>query len=250
MFNLKLERYLLGELSPAETKQLERALKQDAALRAELERLRGDTAAYFAKYPNLKSKKPEPWWQRRITRVIGGGLVFATASVAVVLLLQKPQNEPAKIALNGDNTSIKSSHETFPDGNEIRTKGLIPALLLTANNKTLQDGDTVKPGEKIEIAYRASGYRYGAIFSVDRERAVTLHFPEEAVTMAELQKGARVPLKLAFELDDKPGFENFYFVTSHKKFSVAKLKRELAKNGKLKTTNEDIRIVSIRLNKE
>jgi len=31
---------------------------------------------------------------------------------------------------------------------------------------------------------------------------------------------------------------------------VAKLKRELARSGKLKTTTEDIRIVSIRLNKE
>lgn len=251
MFNLKLERYLLGELSPAETKQLEKALKKDHALRAELERLRGDTAAYFAKYPNLNAKRKTPWWQRRIVSVIGGGLVFAAASAAVVLLLPRAQNEPQKIALNSDPNQAKPSHETVPDGNEIRTKGLIPALFLSVNKRALKDGDTVKAGEKIEIAYRASGYSYGAIFSVDAERSVTLHFPLDGHTAAKLQRGARISLKLAFELDDKPGFENFYFITSQKKITIAKLKRELAKTGKLtapKTT--DIRIVSIRLKKE
>lgn len=249
MFNLKLERYLLGELSPAETKQLEKALSDDAALRAELERLRGDTAAYFAKYPNLNAKRRTPWWQRRITRVVGGGLVFAAASAAIVLLLPRAQGESQKIALNNDNP-VKPSYETMPEGNEIRTKGLIPGLFLSAHDKTLKDGDRVKAGEKIEIAYRASGYRYGAILSVDRERSVTVHFPEDERVTPELQKEARVPLKLAFELDEKPGFEKFYFVTSQSKIAVAELRRQLAKTGKLTATSGDIRIVSIRLNKE
>lgn len=250
MFNLKLERYLLGELSAAEMKQLETALKKDAALRAELERLKGDTAAYFAKYPSLNTKRSTPWWQRQITRVIGGSLVFAAASAAVVLYLPRTQNESQKIALNNNKNQIKPLDETVPNGNEVRAKGLIPALFLTTKDKTLQDGDTVKAGEKIEIAYRASGDRYGAIFSVDSERSVTLHFPDDERAPTELQKSARVALKQAFELDDKPGFEKFYFVTSQQKISVAKLKRELTKTGKLTATKDDIRIVSIRLKKE
>jgi hypothetical protein len=249
-FNLKLEQYLLGELPAAEKAKIDAELKTNADLRRELERLKGDTGAYFAKYPRLAKKAKNSWWSLPVSRTLAGGLAFATAVVSVVLLLpQQQQMVTGTVTNNGNYTG-----ETQGSENGVRTKGLKPALFLTVvregKAESLADGSRVRGGDEIQIGYRASGHGYGAIFSVDAEKSVTLHFPESTAGSQKLGSGA-MSLKQAFKLDEKPGFEKFYFIASDRELPLKKMQQELAKTGKLASVSEkEVQVISILLKKE
>jgi hypothetical protein len=73
----------------------------------------------------------------------------------------------------------------------------------------------------IRIAYRPVGRRYGVILSLDGRGGVTRHLPEGGATAAPLEAGEVVPLAHAFELDDAPAWERFFFVTADAPFQVA-----------------------------
>ena len=64
------------------------------------------------------------------------------------------------------------------------------------------------------------GGHYGAILSLDARGVVTLHLPEHGSQAAPLQAGHLTRLDSAYELDDAPGWECFYFVTTDKPFAV------------------------------
>ena len=71
----------------------------------------------------------------------------------------------------------------------------------------------------LQLGYVSAGRRYGAVLSVDGRGSVTLHFPESPAGSPEL-KGGTVSLPSAYELDDAPAFERFFFVTSDAPFDV------------------------------
>jgi hypothetical protein len=106
----------------------------------------------------------------------------------------------------------------------VRTKGLRPALSLfrkTADgSETLADGDVAREGDVIRIGYRALGRRYGVIISLDGRGGVTRHLPEHGATAAVLEPSAVVLLAHAYQLDDAPAWERFFFVTADAPFPV------------------------------
>jgi hypothetical protein len=73
----------------------------------------------------------------------------------------------------------------------------------------------------VRLAYRAAGHAFGLILSVDGRGAVTLHLPERGGLAAPLDTDAEVPLDHAYELDDAPRWERFYFVVGDAPFEVA-----------------------------
>src|SRR5688572_11948895 len=92
-FNLKLERYLLGELPPAEMAAVEGELKKNKSLRLQLEHLKEETAAYYRKYPGLnRVQATESWFKILFTPRTIGGLAFAAACIAAVLYF--PRENP------------------------------------------------------------------------------------------------------------------------------------------------------------
>jgi hypothetical protein len=105
-----------------------------------------------------------------------------------------------------------------------RIKGLRPALSLfrktAAGSEALADGDRARQGDVIRVGYRASGRRYGVIVSLDGRGAVTRHLPEQGRLAAALEGGEVVLLAHAYELDDAPAWERFYFVTADEPFEV------------------------------
>ena len=75
----------------------------------------------------------------------------------------------------------------------------------------------------IRVAYQANGYAYGVILSIDGGGGVTLHMPLDGNVASSLDSGGTVLLDFAYELDDAPLWERFYFVTGSAPFAVAPL---------------------------
>jgi hypothetical protein len=58
------------------------------------------------------------------------------------------------------------------------------------------------------------------ILSIDGRGTVSRHFPREGEAAGELDKEGVVALDFSYELDDAPGWEQFYFITSDKPFEL------------------------------
>jgi hypothetical protein len=144
-----------------------------------------------------------------------------------------------------DDASCSSGHRALPlpsveqdvvDGNRI--KGGDPALFLyrkTASGvEELQSGDAVSERDLIQIKYQSGSHRYGVILSIDGRNAITIHLPEDGQSAVELERGRADTLGFAYELDDAPGGERFYFVSSDVPFKVESVRnavKSIAFNG-------------------
>ncbi|MEO1273493.1 MAG: hypothetical protein AAFX99_35865, partial [Myxococcota bacterium] len=81
----------------------------------------------------------------------------------------------------------------------------------------LSDGHTVYAGDLLQVAYVPAALERGVIISVDGNGQVTRHFPEDESGGDNLLVGRQdgsglVALSHAYELDDAPTFERFFFV--------------------------------------
>jgi hypothetical protein len=100
-----------------------------------------------------------------------------------------------------------------------------PRLLLfrkapAAGVERLVPGSLAHDRDLLQVVYQAAGRSHGVILSVDGRGTVTRHLPVTGMQAAPLQAGPAVPLGLAYQLDDAPGFERFYFVTADAPFAV------------------------------
>jgi hypothetical protein len=134
---------------------------------------------------------------------------------------------------------------------QIRTKGLQDYLNIY--RKTEHAIEKLKPGSKVrahdllQISYVSTGNQFGCIFSVDSAQHVTIHYPYPEVSkQAEiLEPSKEVALPSSYELDQLPGPETFYFVTSTHPFAVDSV-IEQVKSSRLPT---HFRLYEIKVNK-
>jgi hypothetical protein len=100
-----------------------------------------------------------------------------------------------------------------------------PALALyrrtAAGSESLADGSVARAGDLVRVGYRSAGHAYGVIFSIDGRGHVTMHLPPAGGRAAPLGRETTVLLDTAYELDDAPLWERFYFVASDAPFGVA-----------------------------
>lgn len=161
-------------------------------------------------------------WALRTWTTVRDGLnspVVAIGAVAalVVALLPIFMAEQPAIGETGDvNAGIE------------RIKGLDPELRVYRQSgpseaEALTDESLAHEGDRLQIAYRAAGFRYGAIFSIDGNGYVTLHYPATADDSGELAQEGEVPLSYAYVLDDAPEFESFYMVLTTREIDVLSL---------------------------
>jgi hypothetical protein len=225
-----LERIALGELSPEELAAARARLAREpdgparlAALeadsRATLERLppsqvvreieaRASSAAASASRKEARppSRRLAPAW---------GLLVPALATVALFVLAR-----PDDLADSGPDrlTTSDDSFETT------RIKGLAPQLVVhrqaAAGSERLTDGAPAAAGDVVQLAYVAAGRTHGVILSVDGRGSVTLHAPDVGSHSVALAPSGTHMLPRAYELDDAPRFERFFFVTAEAPFDV------------------------------
>ena len=214
----KLERYLLGELPQTELEGIRRLATEDAELRVRLEGLKQSNADVIERYPpswlapqierraaqrTAMAKEARGGWSLGVPTWVWSVPVAVVVLVLVVL--------PTRTVIEEETDS------------EIRIKGLEPQLMLYRKTATgselLREGQFVRAGDVVQLAYQAGGSAFGVILSVDGRGDATWHLPAEGGDAVELQEG-RVPLDFAYELDDAPDFERFYFITGDASFAL------------------------------
>ena len=216
--DLLLERYRLGEMTPDEGAAFERRLHGDEELRQRLRALDASDEEIRRRYPaevlGSQVRRRLEAGAKDAPRTAGArffGLRWKTAAVlAGVLVLAVLVGPP----LLGPG-----------DGPGDRVKGLEPTLLLfrktPEGSEPLKDGATARAGDLIRIGYRAAGQRWGVIVSVDGRGVVTRHLPRDGAHAARLPTESQALLDSAYELDDAPRWERFYFVAGPAPFDTA-----------------------------
>jgi hypothetical protein len=213
--DITLERYRLNELPPEAAARLDRQLQRDPGLRQRLEALGASDAEIHAsgRLELLASRVQRQLEERGAAANHHRGQPFrlwlppAVAAMVVVLLLALPRSS------------------TVPNEDGERIKGLQPSLTLfrrmDGTSETLADGAVAHTGDLIRLGYHAAGQSYGVIVSIDGRRHVTLHLPRTGERAVPLGREATVLLDHAYELDDAPRWERFYFVTGNEPFPVS-----------------------------
>lgn len=220
--DLTLERFQLRELPPAEMDAIAQQLQADSDLRSRIDALAASDAAIAAdRVPaRLAQHVHQQAAARRATPATRPlrGLVLASAlgAALIAVVIAQPWSSPNPPA-SGD-----------------VIKGLEPSLTIfrrTANgSETLADGAPAHAGDLLRVGYISAGQRYGVILSIDGRGVVTLHLPSNGSAAASLHAGEVVLLDQAYELDDAPAWERFYFVTADQPFAVETI-REAARRA-------------------
>ena len=108
-----------------------------------------------------------------------------------------------------------------------RAKGLLPHLVVyrkrAGRTERLPPQARAAAGDLLQLGYVAAGQAHGVILSVDGRGAVTQHFPAPGSTATALAPHGQQALPQAYELDDAPDFERFFFVTSRAPLDPAPL---------------------------
>jgi hypothetical protein len=225
--DLILEQYRLRELPAVDAQRVEHLLSTDEALRSRFEALEQSDHEIARQYPagwlapRIRARLP-PSPRRRWTssqapagNSIGWRIPLALAAAAVVVLLVIPRS--AIVPETGVSPAVE-------DG-DIRIKGLEPALTIyrrtAAGSETLADGSVARAGDLLRLGYNSARRPYGIILSIDGRGVVTLHFPPGGDRAAPLVRDGETFLDTAYELDEAPGVERFYFVTGETPFLVA-----------------------------
>ncbi len=229
---LFLEQHALGELAQEQAKTVDSsqlksaqaALESDSAdilarLPAErvVPRIRSQYAMEKARTEALKRERV------RSRRVYSAALATAAAVVPlIVVLLLRPEVGP----------EVEDRGATLPPVSDgVRIKQASTRPFLTVYRKTqdrvekLEDGDTAGQGDLIQLAYVARGQTHGAVLSIDGAGTVTLHWPQSADASTLLNLEGETPLEQAYELDDAPLFERFFFITSKRPIDVAEVQQ-------------------------
>ncbi len=220
----KLERYLLQELPAEEMASVQRLVEGDPAQAARLEALRQSNEEVLARYP-------AGWMGRQIARRAQGPATASDAGRSPRSAWWSrlwPLPAPAAVALIALAALplLRGGDEGGDSGLplEIRLKGAGAHLLLhrktEEGGERLRDGALARRHDQIQFQYQAAGQAYGLILSIDGAGLVTRHFPDHGSRAAPLQQAGVGSLEFAYELDDAPGWERFYFVTAAVPFDV------------------------------
>src|SRR5262245_22870302 len=208
-----LERYRLGELPRAEADRIADLVRTDAALRARLDALAmSDRELLESGTIDAVSAAVERRGRNRCTQHGRGRrravLWIVSAAAAVTIAAAVMSRGPSGAIDSGD-----------------RIKGLQPALALYRRTRDgsepLADGSIARRGDLVRVGYRPAGRAYGVIFSIDGRGVVTMHLPPGGNRAVALAHESAALLDRAYELDDAPLWERFYFVAGDAPFEVA-----------------------------
>lgn len=250
-----LERYLLGELPKSKLKKMRIQLKKNPNLREEIKRLEKSDKDILDKYPpasivpeimnryNKEKNSKENIIRATpifFKRVLYLSPVFVSALVIFFIGLQiyKSNLSPSKNIEFEEGTREKGRQSQHAN---MQTTHLIVHRKNNSNIELLESGVKAKAGDLLQLAYVAARESHGVIFSIDGNGTVTLHFPGKKNESTVLKQKKKVFLASAYELDDAPEFERFFFITSNSEIDVEQVLKSaeaLAKNpGRIKNEN-------------
>ena len=234
----ELERYLLEELPARRMQEISERIGKDEDLRREIDRLKASNAEILAMYPpramaaeierKLSARGPVSGKESgpgRSKRWLLAAPAAAAALLVLAIVLFNPGEDPG------------------PGGRQVLTEGIRikgeegidlsrPQIIIYRKNGTtaevLQNGDTALAGDLLQLAYVSAGKEFGMIFSLDGNGVITLHYPAEPGGTTALGTDDKVLLANAYELDDAPDFERFFFVAAAQPIHVAAVLEQAA----------------------
>lgn len=225
--DVRLERYRLGELPEEERDALARRIASDPDLQRRLSKLDQSDVEIAASYPADKMAGIVRERARRagLAPAAARGqarrwLVPATVAAACVCVLVVVGSwEVMRPAV--EDTTLKGGGEA----------AIVLHRRVDGGSQELSRGATARQGDQIRIGYRASQRPYGAILSIDGRGTVTQHLPRTGDQAAALEQSGTTFLDFAYELDDAPRWEVFYFVTADSRFDLEPVRRALRAAG-------------------
>ena len=215
-----LERYRLKELPERSARAVELMMAADPAIRERLDALAASDAEIQERYPSVFIHD-RPALPRRLVMRLAAAAAFGIAALLLLMALPRTLQQP-------------------PDTERVKgTIGGRPSLALYRRTDTgserLADGDVARAGDLLRVGYASAGRPYGLILSIDGRGTVTLHLPPAGDRAVALTPGKTILLDAAYELDDAPRIERFYFVTGKEAFAaeavVSAARREAARQG-------------------
>lgn len=236
--NLLLEKYRLGEITDEEMRELETVYSSREELEHELKKLEASDAEILGKYDPAsmaaaiesrltcsdaaKGAETESGAEMK-SKIISFSAfravrytVLAAAAALVLVFGINFLNNPA--ASTGGMVDASEGPVTE------RIKGLKPSLKIYRRTgdsaEILANRDVAAERDLLQIEYIAGSFKYGVIFSIDGLGTLTMHFPTYAGVAAELDHNGAVLLPYAYELDDAPDFERFFFITGGSSFDI------------------------------
>ncbi len=222
--DLLLERYLLGELPETEKTAIESALRDNPRLSSRLQTLLESNQDILSRYPVevmtgrimqrcLRSSAPKDRRQiRRLPKILKWTPLLAAACLVFVLMF--PDRKPLAIQSGPDHTIAKGNL-----GEQNSPRLTIYHKVSAERVIEIKPDSLLRPGDLIQIAYSPGTARYGVILSIDGRGTVTFHHPENPDDDAVLSASNRLLLPNAYELDNAPMFERFFFITSLQPFT-------------------------------
>ncbi len=241
----ELERYLLGELPSPRMDEIKKFLDTDSELRMKLNVLKRSDEEILKQYPSgavvphIKARL-ETEQGGRITqpillkRLLYATPVLAAALVVVLIVFQNPGGRPTHDIQGHQGNRIKGT-ETV----DVSKPHILVHRKIDDDVELLESGDEASAGDLLQIAYVPVGDAYGVILSIDGRGVVTLHYPETVDEDPILDQAQRTLLPTSYELDDAPGFERFFFITSRSVIDVRTIlnsAKTLAKDPKRSET--------------
>jgi hypothetical protein len=225
-----LERYALGELPDEETEEVGRMVAADPELQSALENIESSNREILALYPppmvkaNLSTQLTEMQKRsfplKRVLAISSAAVVLLTIILVLPLLKKKPGI--VYTDAERDVTLIKGIPKV-----DLSVTQLLVYRKMQDQVEMLADGDHARAGDLLQLAYVATEESYGMIFSIDGRGLITLHFPEGSGESTKLELNKQFSLPNAIELDDAPGFERFFLVTSRTPIDVDSVLIEL-----------------------
>ena len=228
----EMERFVLGELPGSRMAEIRRLADADPDLREKIASLRRSSQGILAQYPSedyvpkilsrLKAEavslepkeRTKPAYWRHFLLVTP---VVAAALILVIAIFFRPGDPTFGTRIKGEETIDMTKTQ------------VIIYRKINDHAEVLKNGDTAFTGDLLQIAYVPAGKIYGVVFSIDGNGVVTLHFPERDEDSTLLVQEQKKLLQTSYELDDAPGFERFFFVTSKSKIDT----REILKSARL-----------------
>lgn len=221
-----IERLALGELDPAAAAEVRRRLiaegRSPDELVAALERSNRETLAAHpgpvtaAAIRRRAALATEAGPSRARGRLFWLAGPVAAGALAVALLVARPSPPPA------GGPAPSETEATRVKGVAVADPRLYVYRHGRQGDQRLVDGARVAPGDLLQLAYQARAEAWGVLLSVDGAGRVTVHWPEDgSVSAPRLRAEREIRLPSAYQLDDAPAFERFFFVSADRPFAVS-----------------------------
>lgn len=212
-----LERYALGELPDEETETIRQQVTADPELQAVLVNIESSNREILALYPPpivKASLSTQLTGMQKKSFPLKRFLAFASVATALlIVVLVLPLLKKKSVTIYPDAEQNITLVKGIPKV-DLSVTQLLVYRKIQDQVEILANGDHSRVGDLLQLAYIANEESYGMIFSIDGRGMITLHFPEDKEASTKLELNKQFFLPNAFELDDAPGFERFFFLTS------------------------------------